>query len=147
MFKKKEKTDKKKEITDKNKEKSKLAKDFVNLTHVETKKQKVDYKGMVDILSQKENYDEQQQFRKKLTTDEQAIMTSFQKDRMLLDRIWIITNQSRIQMGLDGYKREQLKEILDNLVDMGYLKYEAVQYESKFNDVYILTELGKEQVF
>ena len=129
------------------KEDPKIAKDFVNLTHVETKKQKVDYKGMVDILSQKEAYDEQQQFRKKLTTDEQAIMTSFQKKRMLLDRIWIITNQSRIQMGLDGYKRENLKEILDNLVDMGYLKYEAVQYESKFNDVYILTELGKEQVF
>jgi len=105
MFKKKNKTDKKKEIADKNKEKSKSAKDFVNLTHVETKKQKVDYKGMVDILSQKENYDEQQQFRKKLTTDEQAIMTSFQKNRMLLDRIWIITNQSRIQMGMDGYKR------------------------------------------
>ena len=130
-----------------NKEKSKIAKDFVNLTHVETKKQKVDYDGMVDILSQKEAYDEQQQFRKKLTTDEQAIMTSFQKKRMLLDRIWIITNQSRIQMGLDGYKRENLKEILDNLVKMGYLKYEAVQYESKFNDVYILTELGEEQVF
>jgi len=129
------------------KEDPKIAKDFVNLTHVETKKQKVDYKGMVDILSQKEAYDEQQQFRKKLTTDEQAIMTSFQKKRMLLDRIWIITNQSRIQMGLDGYKRENLKKILDNLVDMGYLKYEAVQYESKFNDVYILTELGKEQVF
>ncbi|MHA1474831.1 MAG: hypothetical protein ACTSRX_09785 [Promethearchaeota archaeon] len=129
------------------KEEPKIAKDFVNLTHVETKKQKVDYKGMVDILSQKEAYDEQQQFRKKLTTDEQAIMTSFQKKRMLLDRIWIITNQSRIQMGLDGYKRENLKKILDNLVDMGYLTYEAVQYESKFNDVYILTELGKEQVF
>ncbi|MBA7579871.1 hypothetical protein ES708_21751 [subsurface metagenome] len=129
------------------KEESKIAKDFVNLTHVETKKQKVDYKGMVDILSQKEAYDEQQQFRKKLTTDEQAIMTAFQKTRMLLDRIWIITNQSRIQMGLDGYKRENLKKFLDNLVDMGYLKYEAVQYESKFNDVYILTELGKEQVF
>ena len=129
------------------KEDPKIAKDFVNLTHVETKKQKVDYKGMVDILSQKEAYDEQQQFRKKLNTDEQAIMTSFQKKRMLLDRIWIITNQSRIQMGLDGYKRENLKGILDNLVKMGYLKYEAVQYESKFNDVYILTELGEEQVF
>ena len=129
------------------KEESKIAKDFVNLTHVETKKQKVDYKGMVDILSQKEAYDEQQQFRKKLTTDEQAIMTSFQKKRMLLDRIWIITNQSSIQMGLDGYKRDNLKKILDNLVKMGYLKYEAVQYESKFNDVYILTELGEEQVF
>jgi len=147
MFKRKEKENKKKKKEDKNKKLSKLAIDYVNLTHVETKKQKVDYKGMVDILSQKENYDEQQQFRKKLTTDEQAIMTSFQKDRMLLDRIWIITNQSRIQMGMEGYKREQLKEILDNLVEMGYLKYEAVQYESKFNDVYILTELGKEQVF
>ncbi|QEE15643.1 hypothetical protein DSAG12_01469 [Promethearchaeum syntrophicum] len=140
MFKKKGKEEKKKK-------KSKLAKDFVNLTHVETKKQKVDYKGMVDILSQKEKYDEQQQFRKKLTTDEQAILTSFQKNRMLLDRIWIITNQSRIQMGMDGYKLEKLKAILDNLVEMGYLKYEAVEYESKFNDVYILTELGKEQVF
>ena len=147
MFKRKKKSDKKKDEKDEENKKSKLAKDYVNLTHVETKKQKVDYKGMVDILSQKESYDEQQQFRKKLTNDEQAIMTSFQKNRMLLDRIWIITNQSRIQMGMDGYKREQLKEILDNLVEMGYLKYEAVQYESKFNDVYILTELGKEQVF
>jgi len=143
MFKK----NKNKKIDEDKKKESKIAKDFVSLTHVETKKQKVDYDGMVDILSQKEAYDEQQQFRKKLNTDEQAIMTSFQKKRMLLDRIWIITNQSRIQMGLDGYKRENLKEILDNLVKMGYLKYEAVQYESKFNDVYILTELGEEQVF
>ena len=143
MFKK----NKNKKIDEDKMKESKIAKDFVNLTHVETKKQKVDYDGMVDILSQKEAYDEQQQFRKKLNTDEQAIMTSFQKKRMLLDRIWIITNQSRIQMGLDGYKRENLKEILDNLVKMGYLKYEAVQYESKFNDVYILTELGEEQVF
>ena len=143
MFKK----NKNKKIDEDKKKESKIAKDFVSLTHVETKKQKVDYDGMVDILSQKEAYDEQQQFRKKLNTDEQAIMTSFQKKRMLLDRIWIITNQSRIQMGLDGYKRENLKEIFDNLVKMGYLKYEAVQYESKFNDVYILTELGEEQVF
>ena len=143
MFRKKEKSKKNKE----EKEESKTAKDFINLTHVETKKQKVDYRGMGDILSQKEKYDEQQQFRKKLTTDEQAILTSFQKNRMLLDRIWIITNQSRIQMGLDGYKRENLKGILDNLVKLGYLKYEVVEYESKINDVYILTELGEEQVF
>ncbi len=143
MFRKKEKSKKKKE----EKEESKIAKDFVNLTHVETKKQKVDYRGMGDILSQKKKYDEQQQFKQKLTTDEQAILTSFQKNRMLLDRIWIITNQSRIQMGLNGYKREDLKEILDNLVKLGYLNYEVVEYESKINDVYILTELGKEQVF
>ena len=143
MFRKKEKSKKKKE----EKEESKIAKDFVNLTHVETKKQKVDYRGMGDILSQKKKYDEQQQFKQKLTSDEQAILTSFQKNRMLLDRIWIITNQSRIQMGLNGYKREDLKEILDNLVKLGYLNYEVVEYESKINDVYILTELGKEQVF
>jgi len=146
MFRKKEKSKKKKE-EEEEKEESKIAKDFVNLTHVETKKQKVDYRGMGDILSQKEKYDEQQQFKQKLTTDEQAILTSFQKNRMLLDRIWIITNQSRIQMGLNGYKREDLKEILDNLVKLGYLNYEVVEYESKINDVYILTELGKEQVF
>ena len=146
MFRKKDKSKKKKEEKEE-KEESKIAKDFVNLTHVKTKKQKVDYRGMGDILSQKEKYDEQQQFKQKLTTDEQAILTSFQKNRMLLDRIWIITNQSRIQMGLDGYKRENLKKILDNLVKLGYLKYEAIEYESKFNDVYILTELGKEQVF
>ena len=143
MFRKNEKSKKKKEEM----EESKIAKDFVNLTHVETKKQKVDYRGMGDILSQKKKYDEQQQFKQKLTTNEQAILTSFQKNRMLLDRIWIITNQSRIQMGLNGYKREDLKEILDNLVKLGYLNYEVVEYESKINDVYILTEFGKEQVF
>ncbi len=146
MFRKKDKSKKKKEEKEE-KEESKIAKDFVSLTHVETKKQKVDYRGMGDILSQKKNYDEQQQFKQKLSTDEQTIMTSFQKKRMLLDRIWIITNQSRIQMGLDAYKREKLKEILDNLVKMGYLKNEVVEYESKINDVYILTELGEEQVF
>ena len=146
MFRKKDKSKKKKEEKEE-KEESKIAKDFVNLTHVETKKQKVDYRGMGDILSQKKNYDEQQQFKQRLTTDEQAIMTSFQKKRMLLDRIWIITNQSRIQMGLDAYKRENLKNILDNMVKLGYLNYEIVEYESKINDVYILTELGEEQVF
>ncbi|MHA1720336.1 MAG: hypothetical protein ACTSWX_13935 [Promethearchaeota archaeon] len=136
-----------KDKSEKKKEKAKAAKEFVNLTHVETKKQKVDYKGMVDILSAKEAFDEQQQFREKLTPDEQSILTSFQKKRMLMDRIWIIVNQSRIQMGLDGYKLDDLKQMLDRLVDLGYLKYEAVEYESKINDVYILTELGKEQVF
>lgn len=136
-----------KDKSEKKKAKAKAAKEFVNLTHVETKKQKVDYKGMVDILSAKEAFDEQQQFREKLTPDEQAILTSFQKKRMLMDRIWIIVNQSRIQMGLDAYKLDDLKQMLDRLVDLGYLKYEAVEYESKINDVYILTELGKEQVF
>ncbi len=140
MFRKKGKSEKKKD-------ESKAAKDFVNLTHVETKKQKVNYDGMIDALSQKEAYDEQLQFRQKLTSDEQAILTAFQKKRMLLDRIWIITNQSRIQMGLDVFKREEIKKTLDNLVTLGYLKFEAVEYESKINDVYILTELGKEQVF
>ncbi len=142
--------DKSKKIKEKSKKgstESKTAKDFVNLTHVETKKQKVDYRGMIDILSQKEKFDEQQQFREKLSADEQAILTSFNKNRMLLDRIWIITNQSRIQMGMELYKQEEIKEILDNLVKLGYLSYEVVQYESKINDVYILTELGKEQVF
>ena len=136
-----------KDKSKKKKDKSKAAKDFVNLTHVETKKQKVDFSDMVDVLSQKEAYDEQQQYRQKLTAAEQSILTSFQKKRMLLDRIWIITNQSRIQMGMELYKQEEIKEILDNLVKLGYLKYEVVEYESKINDVYILTELGKEQVF
>ncbi len=136
-----------KDKSKKKKHKSKAAKDFVNLTHVETKKQKVDFSNMVDVLSQKEAYDEQQQFRKKLTADEQSILTSFQKKRMLLDRIWIITNQSRIQMGMELYKQKKIKEILDSLVKLGYLTYELVEYDSKINDVYILTELGKEQVF
>jgi len=136
-----------KDKSKKKKDKSKTAKDFVNLTHVETKKQTVDFSDMVDVLSQKEAYDEQQQFRKKLNAAEQSILTSFQKKRMLLDRVWIITNQSRIQMGLELYKQEEIKEILDNLVKLGYLKYEVIEYESKINDVYILTELGEEQVF
>ena len=50
-------------------------------------------------------------------------------------------------MGMELYKQEEIKEILDNLVKLGYLKYEVVEYESKINDVYILTELGEEQVF
>ena len=75
----KDKSKRKKEKSEKKKEESKAAKDFVNLTHVETKKQKVDYHGMIDALSQKEAYDEQLQFRQKLTSDEQAILTSFQK--------------------------------------------------------------------
>jgi hypothetical protein len=133
--------------SDKEEEKKKVARDFINLTHVETHKQKINPTDLAGVLNIKKEYDTHHQADLALDTlsnDDKVILAAFEKKRMLTERIWIIVNQSRVQINLLPIKLEDLKHKLTQLTEMGYLLHEQIPYEKSTNDVYILTEKGIE---
>ena len=131
----------------KNKEdKQKAAKEFVDLVHVDTKKQIIDKSDMADMLNVKKEFDAQAENVDTLTSDDRSLLSSFQKKRMMLDRLYIIMNQSRKMLGMELFKRDEIKEMLDSMVFSGYLEYKAIEYEGKTNEVYILTEKGEDEI-
>ena len=121
--------------------KSPVAKDLVQLKHVETKKQKISTETLNLANTLKEQLLEHDQFER-LSNDELTILESFNNKRMLLTRIAIVANQSRIPLGIEPFKKAELEKILDTLIFKGYLEIEQV--ESK--NVYILTERGKYRI-
>jgi hypothetical protein len=129
-------------IAEKNKNKKKVvAKDLVELKHVEVKKQELspEARDLAQVL--KERYLEHDQFER-LSNDEITILETFGGKRLFLERIAIIANQSRIPLGIPGYKKAELEEILSNLVTKGYLNSEMVGDKP----VYFLTERGQYRV-
>ncbi len=121
--------------------KSPVAKDLVQLKHVEVKKQKISPETLDLATSLKEQYLEHDQFER-LSNDDLTILESFISKRMLLTRIAIVVNQSRIPLGIEPYKKAELEKILDTLISKGYIEVEQVEG----NNVYILTERGKYRI-
>lgn len=115
-----------------------VAKDLVQLKHVEVKKQEVSQETIDLAKALKDKYIEHDQFER-LNNDELTILETFQGKRLFLSRIAIIANQSRVLLGLDPFKKAELEKILENLMMKGYIKAEQVGS----NIVYFLTERGK----
>ena len=61
---------------------------------------------------------------------------------MFLTRIAIVVNQSRIQLGIEPFKKADLEKILEVLISKSYLETEQVEGKK----VYILTERGKYRI-
>jgi hypothetical protein len=122
-------------------EKAPVAKDLVQLKHVEVKKQEVSQETLSLAEALKQQYIEHDQFER-LSNDEITILESFISERMFLSRIAIVANQSRIPMGLEPFKKAELEKILDKLISKGYLEVEKVGD----NIVYIITERGKYRI-
>jgi len=118
-----------------------IAKDLVNLKHVEVKKQEVSQETMNLAQALKEQYLEHDQFER-LSNDEITILESIMDKRLFLTRIAIIANQSRIPLGIEPFKKADLENLLDRLISKGYINIEKV--EDKI--VYFLTERGKYRV-
>jgi len=118
-------------------EKKVVAKDLVQLKHVETKKQEVsqETKELAKVLKQQEE-------EEKLSNDEITILESFIGKRLFLRRIAIVVNQSRIPLGIEPFKKEELEKLLDRLIHNGYIDFDIVNNER----VYLLTEKGKELI-
>ncbi|MEJ2277495.1 MAG: hypothetical protein P8Y70_07070 [Candidatus Lokiarchaeota archaeon] len=118
-----------------------VAKEKVNLTHVETKKQEASQETIDLAKRLKEQVITHDSFEK-LSNDELTIIESIMNKRMFLSRIAIISNQSRVPMGKEPFKKAELEEILSNLIAKGYIASEIVGN----NRVYYLTERGKYRV-
>ena len=123
------------------KKKIPVAKDLVILSHVETKKQEVG--EYVQDLSKvlKDRLLEHDQFEK-LSNEELTILESIMDKRMFLRRIAIIANQSRIPLGIEPFKKDDLLKILNGLIKKGYVIKERIAE----NDVFYLTERGKYRI-
>jgi len=121
--------------------KSPIAKDLVDLKHVEVKKQEISSETLNLANTLKDQLLEHDQFER-LSNDELTILESFNNKRMLLTRIAIVANQSRIPLGIEPFKKAELEKILDILISKGYLELEQVEG----NNVYILTERGKYRI-
>ncbi|MFX1478348.1 MAG: hypothetical protein ACFFCI_09455 [Promethearchaeota archaeon] len=131
-----------------NKEQTKLkskkkvvAKDLVTLKHVEVKKQEISPEARDLAQTLKERYLEYDQFER-LTNDEITILETFMGNRLFLERIAIIANQSRIPLGIPGFKKAELEKILEDLTVKGYLEVDIVGDKK----VYYLTERGRYRV-
>ncbi len=118
-------------------EKKVVAKDLVQLKHVETKKQEVsqETKELAKVLKQQEE-------EEKLSNDEITMLESFIGKRLFLRRIAIVVNQSRIPLGIEPFKKVELEKLLDRLIHNGYIDFDIVNNER----VYFLTEKGKELI-
>ena len=121
--------------------KAPVAKDLVTLKHVEVKKQELSPEARDLAQTLKERYLTQDQFER-LSNDEITILETFMGKRLFLERIAIIANQSRIPLGIPGFKKVELEEILDGLITKGYIEEEIVGDRP----VYFLTERGKYRV-
>ena len=118
-----------------------VAKDLVTLKHVEVKKQEISPETRDLAQTLKEKYLEHDQFEE-LTNDEITILETFMGKRLFLERIAIIANQSRMPLGIPGFKKAELEKILEDLNSNGYVESELVG--DKY--VYFLTERGKYRV-
>lgn len=118
-----------------------VAKDLVTLKHVEVKKQEISPETRDLAQTLKESYIEHDQFER-LTNDEITILETFMGKRLFLERIAIIANQSRIPLGIPGFKKAELEQILEDLTTKGYIEFDVVGDKK----VFFLTERGKYRV-
>ncbi|MBY8990064.1 MAG: hypothetical protein KGD58_04845 [Candidatus Lokiarchaeota archaeon] len=118
-----------------------VAKDLVTLKHVEVKKQEISPETRDLAQTLKESYIEHDQFER-LTNDELTILETFMGKRLFLERIAIIVNQSRIPLGIPGFKKAELEKIIEDLITKGYMEFNLVG-EKK---VFYLSERGKYRV-
>jgi len=118
-----------------------VAKDLVQLKHVEVKKQEVSQETIELAKTLKDQILEHDQFER-LSNDELTVLESFMSKRMFLTRIAIVVNQSRIPLGIEPFKKADLEKIIAVLISKGYLETEQVEG----NIVYILTERGKYRI-
>lgn len=118
-----------------------VAKDLVELKHVEVKKQEIGQDTLDLAKSLKQQILEHDQFER-LSNDELTILESFMGKRLFLSRIAIVANQSRIPLGIEPFKKAELEKILDVLISKGYIEAEKVGE----NIVYYLSERGKYRI-
>jgi len=124
---------------EKDEKKKSVAKDLVELKHVEVKKQEIsqDTKELADVIKKQGLTQDQSD---ELSNDEITILESFIGKRLFLTRIAIVVNQSRIPLGIEPFKKAELEQLLENLINKGFIDFSIVEDKH----VYFLTEKGKE---
>ena len=82
-----------------------------------------------------------------LDSDERTIVNMFDpKPRLILDRVYIIFNQTRKNLNLELKTKAELREKLASLAEKNYLRIEGFIYDGEEREAFILTEKGEELI-
>ncbi|MBD3350127.1 MAG: hypothetical protein GF364_01420 [Candidatus Lokiarchaeota archaeon] len=81
-----------------------------------------------------------------LTSEQRDIIDCFEKPRMVLQRIFIIYNQTRRMMGIELIKENAIRKHLDALEQNGYITIEKFEYQGQQKEAFLLTEKGKQML-
>jgi hypothetical protein len=126
-------------------EKNKAARDLVQLKHVErTPHETV---RLDDVLREKiEEIQASEGAPETLNEDEFAIVSAIAENkRLFLVRIQLIVNQARVPIGKEALHDEELRAIMDSLVEREIVSCTTVVTEGLGpREVYTLTEKGKD---
>lgn len=88
--------------------------------------------------------EEHQLLGQDLSSQERDIIDCFDKPRLILQRIYIIYNQSRQAMGVTILKEPEIRELLQSLADKKYIRIEKFEYNGEEKEAFILTDKGKQ---
>jgi hypothetical protein len=83
-----------------------------------------------------------------LDSDERTIIDSFGtfQNRLILERIYIIFNQTRKNLNMELKSKSELREKLSSLAEKDYIRIEGFIYDGEEREAFILTEKGEELV-
>ncbi|HMF31952.1 MAG TPA: hypothetical protein VKK79_11075 [Candidatus Lokiarchaeia archaeon] len=126
-------------------EKKKAARDLVQLKHVEVTPQKP--VTLSDTLKEQiEHIKEEQGPQGTLSEDEFAAISAIAENkRLFLVRIQLIVNQARVPLGKEMLHDEEIRSLMDSLVERGYVNSQSVTTEGLGpREVYTLTDEGKD---
>jgi hypothetical protein len=128
-------------------EKKKAARDMVQLKHVErTPHEAV---RLDDVLREKiEEIQASEGAPEALNEDEFAVVSAIAENkRLFLVRIQLIVNQARVPLGKEALHDEELRALMDSLVEQGLVDFQTVTTEGMGpREVYTLTEKGKDLI-
>ncbi len=117
------------------------------MSHKEEEKKDADQPISLEEALQSKLSQEKRLLGQDLDSDERTIMDCWsQKNRLILDRIYIIFNQTRKNLNMDLKTKSDLRDNLSSLAEKGYIRIEGFIYDGEEKEAFILTEQGEELV-
>ena len=118
------------------------------MSHKEEKNKDVDTQPIsLEEALQSKLSQEKRLLGQDLDSDERTIIGFFeQKNRLILDRIYIIFNQTRKNLNMELKAKTHLREKLGSLAEKGYIRIDGFIYNGEEREAFILTEQGEELV-
>jgi len=118
------------------------------MSHKEEKNKDVDTQPIsLEEALQSKLSQEKRLLGQDLDSDERTIIGFFeQKNRLILDRIYIIFNQTRKNLNMELKTKSDLREKLVSLAEKEYIRIEGFVYDGEEREAFILMEKGEELI-
>jgi len=118
------------------------------MNHKKEEKRDADHPISLEEALQSKLSQEKRLLGQDLDSDERTILGCYGtfQNRLVLDRIYIIFNQTRKNLDMELKTKSQLREKLTGLAEKEYIRIEGYVYEGEEREAFILTEKGEELI-